>query len=74
MLGKLEANEIKFDASSNDISVKTASTSVFLDGANSVKHFTDYQFLKRTKLEVVKPVASVSPKKNLKKKVEAANI
>jgi len=30
--------------------------------------------LKRTKLEVVKPVAPVSPKKNLKKKVDEANI
>lgn len=71
---KLEKGDIKFSEPTNDISVKGTSNFVYLDGANETKHFTDYQFLKRTKSEVAKPAADSTLKKNLKKRIDAANL
>jgi hypothetical protein len=71
---KLEKGDIKFSDFTTDISVKGNSKNVYLDSATEIKHFTDYQFLKRTKSEIAKPAVEDSLKKNLKKKVDAANL
>lgn len=47
---------------------------MFLDGAAENKHFLDYQFLKRTKSEIAKPPVADPLKKNLKNKVDTANL
>ena len=74
---KLEKGQVNFENYSAEIPVKNTSSNVFLDGATEQKHFNDYQFLKRTQSEIVKPIEQEKPaglKKNLKQKVSAANL
>jgi len=76
---KLEKGEVKFEDHSIDIPVKGTNSSVFIDGSTEKGHFSDYQFLKRTQSEIVKPVKEETSglsglKKNLKKKIDAANL